>query len=103
MILGLIYRNGEGVQQDFKKTLKWYRLSAEQGNSAAQTKLGFMYDYGKGVLQDYKKAHMFYNLGAYNGNALGEENRDLLAKIMTLQQISEAQDMAREWLDKHGQ
>ena len=29
--LGLIYRNGWGVSQDYKTTVKWYRLAAERG------------------------------------------------------------------------
>ena len=33
--LGLIYYKGKGVPQDYKKALKWYTLSAEQGNKVA--------------------------------------------------------------------
>ena len=29
--LGNRYRNGEGVPQDYKEAVKWYRLAAEQG------------------------------------------------------------------------
>ena len=40
--LGLMYANGQGVPQDDKEAFKWYRLSAEQGNSTAQIVLGNM-------------------------------------------------------------
>ena len=41
--LGVMYGNGEGVPQDYKEAVKWYRLAAEQGVAAAQYNLGGMY------------------------------------------------------------
>ena len=38
--LGNMYFNGEGVPQDDKAAVKWYRLAAEQGNARAQHNLG---------------------------------------------------------------
>ena len=34
--LGAMYSNGEGVPQDCKEAIKYFRLSAEQGNADAQ-------------------------------------------------------------------
>jgi TPR repeat protein len=31
--LGLMYRNGQGVPQDYAEAVKWYRLAAEQSHS----------------------------------------------------------------------
>ena len=31
-----MYDNGEGVEQDFKKAVYWYRKAAEQGDAEAQ-------------------------------------------------------------------
>ena len=31
--LGLMYDNGQGVPQDYKTAVKWYKLAAEQGHS----------------------------------------------------------------------
>jgi TPR repeat protein len=47
-----MYRNGHGVTQDYKTAIKWYRLSAEQGNASAQLNLGAMYANGYGTIQD---------------------------------------------------
>ena len=30
-IIGHMYYNGEGVPQDYKEAVKWYRLAAERG------------------------------------------------------------------------
>ena len=44
--LGQMYLNGQGVSQDYKEALKWYRLSAEQRNEQAQVNLATMHDDG---------------------------------------------------------
>ena len=35
--LGNCYVKGQGVEQDYKQPLKWYRLAAEQGNEKHNT------------------------------------------------------------------
>ena len=40
---------------------------------------------------------MWFNLAAAQGDADAAKNRDSLATRMTLDQIAEAQRMAREW------
>lgn len=41
--LGIMYDNGQGVAEDDKEAVKWYRLAAEQGNVFAQYDLGVSY------------------------------------------------------------
>ena len=65
-----MYRNGEGVPQDYAEAVKWYRLAAEQGDADAQYNLGLMYDNGNGVPQDYKEAVKWYRLAAEQGVCL---------------------------------
>ena len=99
--LGLMYEDGQGVLQDYKEAVKWYKLSAEQAYAKAQSNLGLMYENGQGVLQDNVMAHMWYNIGAANGNENGGTNRDIIAKEMTSEDISEAQAMARECMNSN--
>ena len=94
--LGVMYDTGRGVTQDYKEAVKWWKLSAAQGYADAQFNLGIMYENGKGVIQDYASAHMWWNLASSAGDADGAKNRDIVAKLMTPQQIEKAQDMARE-------
>jgi len=100
-VLGDVYRKGQGVAQDHKEAVKWYRKAAEQGDEPAQYSLGFMYRFGEGIAQDYKSAHMWFNIAAANGDSDAVKNRDILAKEMTPSQIEKAQDMAREWIAEH--
>jgi TPR repeat protein len=72
--LGNMYRNGEGVQQDFKQAVAWYRKAAEQGTAEAQHALGSMYYKGKGVQQDFKQAAAWYRKAAEQGDAAAQYN-----------------------------
>ena len=54
--------------------VKWYTLSAEQGNGVAQYNLGIMYSFGLGVVPDYKTALKWYNLSSEQGNKLAQYN-----------------------------
>ena len=92
-----MYDKGQGVPQDYKEAVKWYRLSAEQGKAKAQYNLGLMYVKGEGVPQDYVSAHMWWNLAGANGNKDAVTNRNIIEKRMSKQQIEKAQEMARNW------
>ena len=80
---------------DYATALQEWRPLAERGDANAQSNLGFMYDNGRGVLQDAVLAHMWFNIAGANGNALGSENRGKIEKIMTREQIADAQVIAR--------
>ena len=41
VVLGLMYKRGQGVPQDYAAAVRWYRLAAEQGDASAQADLGF--------------------------------------------------------------
>jgi len=72
--LGLMYANGDGVQQDDAKAVKWYRKSADKGVAAAQSNLGLMYKNGLGVKQDDVEAVRWYRQAAEQGDAPAQSN-----------------------------
>jgi len=72
MILGIMYRNGQGVQRNIKTALKWYKLAAEQGHAIAQSTLGGFYRNGKVVAQDYKMALKWFTRAAKQGSATSQ-------------------------------
>lgn len=65
---------GQGVPQDFKQALKWYRLAAQQGDATAQFNLGVMYRRGVGAPQDDRQAFKWYRLAAEQGDANAQFN-----------------------------
>ncbi len=101
--LGVMYENGKGVPQDYGTAARWFRKAAEQGYGLAQNSLGLMYAIGQGVKRDYTQAHKWLNLAAAQEVKDAQENRDAVAKLMTSDQVAEAQRMAREWLTNRTQ
>ena len=99
--LGGMYYSGQGVIQDYKEAVAWFRKSAEQGVARAQFALGLMYVTGQGVLQDNVYAHMWWNIAALTGHADATKNRDIVAERMTAEDISKAQELARECVRKN--
>jgi len=71
-------------------------MAAVQGNASAQTNLAALYANGDGVEQNYVRAQMWFILSAASGNENARKNRDIIAKRMTAQQISEAEKMVRD-------
>ena len=85
---------------DSVQAAKWYRLAADQGHASAQYSLGAMYETGQGVRKNYVQAAKWLNLAAAQRDVDGMEGRDLVAKLMTPQQIAQAQELARNWKSK---
>jgi TPR repeat protein len=56
--------------------------------------LGAMYAEGKGVPQNFKISYVWLNLSAAQGDKTSIDLRDIVAKKLTPQQLSEAQDQA---------
>jgi hypothetical protein len=95
-----MYSSGQGVPDDDKTAVKWFRLAAEQGNISAQFNLGKMYHFGDGVQQDFVYAHMWWDIVASSGDKDGVTFRDAVSKRLTPADISKAQDLAHECVRK---
>ena len=70
-----MYSNGQGVPQDDKIAVKWYKLAAEQRNAdtdinnVAEFNLAMMYAMGEGVPRDYRTAAQWVKSAAKKENA----------------------------------
>jgi TPR repeat protein len=67
--LGKRFAAGNGVAQDDKQAVEWYRKAADQGYAEGQCNLGLSYAEGKGVAKDYAQAVAWYRKAAEQGNA----------------------------------
>ncbi len=99
--LGSMFVNGQGTTEDHKQAFEWYKKAAEQGEVDAHDILGAMFYSGQGTTQDYVMAHMHWNVAASSGKESAKEYRILVEKSMTSSQVEKAQELAREWVDKH--
>jgi hypothetical protein len=88
-----------GVPQDYKEAVKWYRKAAEQGIASAQWELGVTYDNGDAGKKDKVQAHAWYNIAAANGHEVAKKAKTMVAEEMTKEQIAEAQKLSREMVE----
>ncbi len=97
---GHMYKKGAGVLQSDKTAVKWYNLAAEKGNANAQFFLGGMHSLGHGVPQNVIYAWMWTNIAAANGykNTDIAKTRELLSKLITEEQITNAEALAHAYL-----
>ncbi len=104
LILGLRYKEGQGVAKDFKQAAFWWEKAAAQGRESALMALYSLY--AEGEATDYVQAHKWALVAAANGmnprNWVAGANRRLMVgwveEKMTPEQIAEARSRAGEWL-----
>ncbi len=94
--LARLYRDGNGVNQDYAEATRWYELSANQGNVEAQIGLGDFYRDGVGVDQDFAAAARWYRLAADAGDGLAQF--DLADLYIDGNGVPEDHQLAYMWL-----
>ena len=70
-ILGVLYQNGQGVNQDYQKAAQLFQKACDSGNADCCAILGVFYQDGKGVKQNFSTAKQYYgkacDLGLQSG------------------------------------
>ena len=74
------YLNGDGVEQDFEKSLYWWKKLAECDDPTGQYNVGLYYAKGCGVERDFEKATEWMRKSSENGDKDAEKLIDLFAK-----------------------
>ncbi|KAG0247495.1 hypothetical protein DFQ27_001930, partial [Actinomortierella ambigua] len=72
--LGLMYLEGQDVEQIDVEAAKWFIKAANQGSPHGQTNLGVMYKNGRGVEQNDAEAVKWFTKAASQGDPSGQFN-----------------------------
>jgi uncharacterized protein len=96
--LGVKYREGDGVTQDYKKAMQLFRPLAEKGHGDSQFNLGQMYKDGNGVPQDYEEAIKWYRKAADQGLAEAQYNLGVMYDKGT--GVTQDYEVAVKWYRK---
>lgn len=99
--LGVCYSKGEGVVQDKKEAVKWYRLAAESGDADAQYNLRVCYSKGEGATQNKGEAYFWYLIAAANGDEQAQHNSEIVVKELSSAEKSQIQSRATKWFEEH--
>ena len=76
--IGLLNRNGWGIEQDDREAAKWMRLAANQDLVEAQYVLGYMYQHGQGVSSDIDEAKRWYRMAAKAGDTDAQQSLEII-------------------------
>ncbi|MGA3265468.1 MAG: tetratricopeptide repeat protein [Verrucomicrobiota bacterium] len=93
--VGKAYDTGVGILQDKEEALKWYRKAAYQGDKAAQLALGNLCSNNLESSQNRIESYTWYTLAAAGGSEAAAKLRDIVAPVMTAQELAEANRRAR--------
>ena len=66
--LGLLYKVGAGVPQNYAQAKKWFEEAAQQGHAEAQVNLGTLYLEGEGAPQSDQMALFWFSQAAQQGD-----------------------------------
>ena len=69
-----MYAEGDGVPQDEREAVRWYRRAADQGHAGAQEHIGFRYANGWGVPQDFREGATWLRRAADQGHTGAQFN-----------------------------
>lgn len=104
--LGIFHQFGKGVEKDPAEAARLLRLAAEQGHGRAQNNLSTFYFTGIGVPRDPAEAWKWLTLSADGlkgkGREIALENRAVIEREMTPEQIAAARQRTAAWRQKHG-
>ena len=100
--LGMMYLNGQGVEQDYEEAGKWFRKSAEHGVPQAQYKLGHLYNEGQGLPRDLEYAYAWYRVGAEYHHQKSINSIDAVKKQLTDEELKEAEKLSMDFIKKYG-
>lgn len=72
--IGIMYYKGEGVKQDRREAVQWFRKAADLGDMNAQFTMGMLYDKGEDLALDQGEAYRWYRKAAEQGHRQAQFN-----------------------------
>lgn len=100
--LGMMYLNGQGVDQSYKKAGKWFLKAAEQGIPQAQYKLGMLYFKGQGLPLDFVRAYAWFRTGASHHHELSIKAVPKAKAELSAAELKDAEQLAGQYIKKYG-
>lgn len=100
LLAGFLKSSGKGTKKNVKLASTLYRLSAEQGVSAAMYNLGLEHARKASRAASRVQAHKWFNLSASQGYGKAVARRDKLARKMSAREVDLAQRAAGKWKKK---
>ena len=106
--LGLMYKNGNGVEKNPTRAFELLSFAAEGGRLQAQHNLGSMYFLGEGVDKNAARGLVWLDIATARAVDATQKrkistDRDSVAQTLLRQERDSAKQQARLWLQKNGE
>ncbi len=100
--LGMMYLNGQGVEQSFEDAGTWFLKAAQHGIPQAQHKLGLLYFNGQGLPRDFERAYAWYSVGTAHKHAKSTEALAEAKSKLSAEELREAEKLATQLVRDYG-
>ena len=100
--IGMMYLNGQGVEQSFEDAGTWFHKAAEHGIPQAQFKLATLYFNGQGLPRDYEYAFAWYSAGAAHGHQKSQEAVAEARAKLSPEEFKEAGKLSEKFIRDYG-
>lgn len=101
--MGIMYLQGQGVEQSYEEAAKWLRKASEKSVPQAQHKLANLYMKGLGVPRDYEYAYAWYRTAAASEHKLSINAIDKAKRNLSAEELKEADKLSIEFISKFHQ
>ncbi|MCP4355094.1 MAG: sel1 repeat family protein [Proteobacteria bacterium] len=106
-VLGIMYRTGNGVEQNNKMAFKWFAKAAEAKFPLAMHHIGIMFYRGEGTRQNdvralmwLKLSQLYYSEGTDRDSV--RQDYDNLIETTTRRDKNQSNELVQEWLLSKG-
>lgn len=100
--VGMMYLNGQGVEQDHARAGEWFLKAAENRVPQAQYKLGRLYFDGQGLPRDYERAYAWFRVGAVHNHQLSIKSLEEARNNLSDEEMKAAEKLSLEYIEKYG-
>ncbi len=98
--LALRYINAEGTPRNYNNAVKYLNQSAHQGNVQAMMELGNILAAGTSYQKNEYQAYIWFNIASVYGIEGAAEKRDILERILKIEEVLQAQSAAETFKEK---
>lgn len=95
--LAVMLSEGIGGPADFKEASRWFIMAADHGVRDSQYNLGVMFARGLGGAQDLVQSYKWFAIAAQQGDPDAGTRGDEVARILSPDQLAQAQAAVRAW------
>lgn len=110
-MMGLLYYDDKGgIEQDYKKAVKFWKSAIKLNEKTSMHNLGECYYFGRGVEQDYISALKWFLISEENGykeSSLITNDKETVGlkekatRKMSSSEIKKAEDLAKAYINKN--